>query len=70
MFCPGEQEVDVTALQNAGQDCKQLGVLFYFYFMCMGVSVSIVYMYTMCMQLQRRPEEGIRSSETGVTDSC
>lgn len=70
MFCPGEQEVGVIALQNAGQDWKQLGVLFYFSFMCMGVSVCIACMFIMCLQLQRRPEEGTQSSETGVRDSC
>jgi hypothetical protein len=43
--------------------------LTYFYFMCMYVLPSGMPV-TMCVHCLQRPEEGLRSSETGVTGGC
>lgn len=41
---------------------------FKFYFMCMGI--LHVCLCSTCAQSTQRPEEGIRTSGTGATDSC
>lgn len=44
--------------------------LIIFIFMCMSVLLACMFVSQVCAQCLRRPEDNVRSPETGIADSC